>query len=88
MSSILGQLQELKSQDKPLAFNTRKNTCKCLIPVLLGLCRAMGRFSRDPDRHLTQQIFPGNQSSSTPVSQENAGDINPVMRMKGYTNFR
>ena len=44
LASVLAQLHELKRHEGPSPFNTRKSTCKCLVPVLLGTSRAMARW--------------------------------------------
>ncbi|XP_023346695.1 phosphatidylinositol 4-kinase alpha [Eurytemora carolleeae] len=44
MTSIMSTLQEMKKHVTPFPFNTRKTICKSLVPVLLGLARAMARF--------------------------------------------
>ena len=45
LASVLAQLHELKRHEGPSPFNTRKSTCKCLVPVLLGTSRAMARWA-------------------------------------------
>ena len=86
MTNILAQLQEMKKQDKPSPFNTRKATCKCMVPVLLGLCRSMARFSPPSEESLISKIFPLNKPSCK--NNTTSEDTNPDFRMKGYTNFR
>ena len=91
LSSILSQLQQLMKQDKPAAFNTRRWTCKCVIPVLLGLSRAMARFSAPGDEFLISKIFPRGGASGRPDTSHNsgaAGEQQGSEKMKGYTNFR
>jgi len=58
MSCILIQLQEMKKQETPAPFNTRKSTCKCMVPVLLGLCRAIGRFAPTSEPFLLTKLYP------------------------------
>ena len=43
LTNMVAQLQQMKEQDKPSAFTARRWTCKCLLPALLGLTRAMAR---------------------------------------------
>lgn len=89
MGSILAQLQQLKRQDKPSAFTTRKAVCKCLVPVLLGLCRAMARFSPAASGLLTSKIYPDKaRPGARTQGQSGTGDANSDDKMKGYTNFR
>ena len=83
MASVLAQLQELKRHEGPSPFNTRKSTCKCLVPVLLGTARAMGRFSGSED----------GQSSNSLLGKlyPRPGDHGPVAQagpVKGFANFR
>ena len=94
LSNILNQLQQLMKQDKPAAFNTRRSTCKCVVPVLLGLCRAMARFSPPQEEFLISQIFPRggphhhhhHQRQTSRKESEGTGEAQT--KMKGYTNFR
>ena len=82
MASVLAQLQELKRHEGPSPFNTRKSTCKCLVPVLLGTARAMGRFSGSEA---------GGQSSLLGKLYPRPGDHGPVAQagpVKGFANFR
>ena len=83
MASVLAQLQELKRHEGPSPFNTRKSTCKCLVPVLLGTARAMGRFSGGTE---------GGQSSSLLGKlYPRLGDHGPKTQagpVKGFANFR
>ena len=82
MASVLAQLQELKRHEGPSPFNTRKSTCKCLVPVLLGTARAMGRFSGSES---------GGQSSLLGKLYPRPGDHGPVAQagpVKGFANFR
>ena len=84
LTTMIGQLQQMKQQDKPSAFSTRKWTCKCLLPALLGLCRAMARFSPPDGDFLISKIFPcGGGRGGGRAGTEEATD-----KMKGYTNFR
>ena len=82
MASVLAQLQELKRHEGPSPFNTRKSTCKCLVPVLLGTARAMGRFSGSEG---------GQSSSLLGKLYPKPGDHGPVAQagpVKGFANFR
>ena len=82
MASVLAQLQELKRHEGPSPFNTRKSTCKCLVPVLLGTARAMGRFSGSEG---------GQSSSLLGKLYPRPGDHGPVTQggpVKGFANFR
>ena len=82
MASVLAQLQELKRHEGPSPFNTRKSTCKCLVPVLLGTVRAMGRFSGSEG---------GQSSSLLGKLYPKPGDHGPVAQagpVKGFANFR
>ena len=93
LSSLLNQLQQLMKQDKPAAFNTRRWTCKCVVPVLLGLSRAMARFSPPQEEFLISQIFPrGGHHHHQPQNSRKdsvaAGEPQSSEKMKGYTNFR
>merc|ERR1719264_2202090 len=81
MASVLAQLQELKRHEGPSPFNTRKSTCKCLVPVLLGAARAMGRFSGSEG---------GQSSSLLGKLYPRPGDHGPVTQggpVKGFANF-
>ena len=82
LASVLTQLQELKRHEGPSPFNTRKSTCKCLVPVLLGTARAMGRFSG---------VEGGGQSSLLGKLFPKPKDVGPVAQagpVKGFANFR
>ena len=83
MASVLAQLQELKRHEGPSPFNTRKSTCKCLVPVLLGTARAMGRFSGGSEggqsRSLLGKLYP------RPGDHGPKAQAGPV---KGFANFR
>ena len=89
MNNILAKLVDMKRQDKPSPFNTRKATCKSVVPVLLGLARAMARFSTQD--FLISKIYPNSKIPTIPAvstSAASTGETNPEIKMKGYTNFR
>ena len=91
LSSILNQLQQMMKQDKPAAFNTRRWTCKCVVPVLLGLVRAMARFSPAREEFLISKIFPRTSSLQQGSDRRDSavsGQTQSSEKMKGYTNFR
>ena len=92
LSNILNQLQQMTKQDKPAAFNTRRWTCKCVVPVLLGLVRAMARFSPPREEFLISKIFPRGpqhrQHSGSRRDSAVSGEQQSSDKMKGYTNFR
>ena len=50
-------VEESQGQERPLAQNNRLSLCTSTVPVLLGLCRALGRFNGCEDP-LIAHIFP------------------------------
>ena len=90
MSGILAQLQEMKKHEVPSPFNTRKYTCKCMVPVLLGLCRAMGRFAPPSQDFLLCKIYPRSPPGCAGVGRlgPGQGEPDPNEKIKGYSNFR
>ena len=58
-----------------------------MVPVLLGLCRAMSRFSLSSEEFLFARIYPNNKRKTTSLGT-GASDTNTEIKMKGYTNFR
>ena len=60
-----------------------------MVPVLLGLCRAMSRFSLSSEEFLFARIYPNNKRKTTASTQgTGASDTSTEIKMKGYTNFR
>ena len=55
--------------------------CRCIVPVLLGMARAMGR-SGDDEEALISKIFSLEKLSHPDVSQENGEE------KKAFTTFR
>ena len=113
LTSILTRLEELRRQDKPASFNTRKTVCKVRIriicqknatesewrltkntfqssvPVLLGLCRAMSRFSLSSEEFLFARIYPNNKRKQCVSSHgTGASDTDTETKIKGYSNYR
>jgi len=90
MSNILAQLQEMKKHEAPSPFNTRKSTCKCMVPVLLGLCRAMGRFTPPAEDFLLSKLYPRSPPGCMGLSSlgPGQGEPDPNDKIKGYSNFR
>jgi phosphatidylinositol 4-kinase len=78
VAAVLAQLQELKRHEGPSPFNTRKSTCKCLVPVLLGVARAMARFGPPGQGGLTAKLFPRAEGHGLPAEEAD----------KGFANFR
>eukprot|EP00094_Tigriopus_californicus_P003842 TCALIF_03698-PA protein Name:"Similar to PI4KA Phosphatidylinositol 4-kinase alpha (Homo sapiens)" AED:0.07 eAED:0.07 QI:1/0.8/0.75/0.93/0.86/0.93/16/174/2161 len=80
---LCGQLAEARSaSDKPLAHNTRLQLCQSTVPLLFGLCRAVGRFSYGHD-FLTTQLYPPKKQPTLP----RCGGL-PQHRWKTFSNFR
>jgi len=90
MSGILAQLQEMKKHEAPSPFNTRKSTCKCMVPVVLGLCRAMGRFTPPAEDFLLSKLYPRSAPGCMGKSSlgPGQGEPDPDDKIKGYSNFR
>ena len=90
MSGILAQLQEMKKHEAPSPFNTRKATCKCMVPVLLGLSRALGRFSPPAEDFLLNKIYPRSPPGCSGHGSLGPGQGEPDQndKIKGYSNFR
>ena len=66
-----------------------------MVSVLLGLCRAMARFSPASEEFLFSRIHPNNTKKKKTASTSEAGsqgsganEANSDTKMKGYNNFR
>ena len=64
-----------------------------MVPVLLGLCRAMARFSPASEEFLFSRIHPNNTKKKKTASEtggqgSGANEANSDTKMKGYNNFR
>eukprot|EP00095_Tigriopus_kingsejongensis_P007429 maker-scaffold443_size169656-snap-gene-0.12 protein:Tk07429 transcript:maker-scaffold443_size169656-snap-gene-0.12-mRNA-1 annotation:"phosphatidylinositol 4-kinase alpha isoform x1" len=70
------------SSEKPLATNTRLHLCRSTVPLLFGMCRAVGRFSYNAD-HLTCKLFP---PKAHPVAHTRVHTRNAPQ--KTFSNFR
>ena len=67
------KLELLKGQDKDWIL-------KSLLPVTLGLCRALGRYGM-PDDYLITRVFPTEPPPPSPASQM-------VTTKQSFSNFR
>ena len=57
LETLVGMVEESQCQERPLAQNNRLSLCTWTVPILLGLCRALGRFNGCEDP-LISHIFP------------------------------
>ena len=57
LETLVRMVEESQGQERPLAQNNRLSLCTSTVPVLLGLCRALGRFNGCEDP-LIAHIFP------------------------------
>lgn len=81
VSSVLATLQEIKKHEGS-PFNTRKSMCKSVVPVLIGCCRAMGRFARPKDDFLLTKLYPASSAINNVLQTEVKG------KKKSFSNFR
>jgi len=81
VSSVLATLQEIKKHEGS-PFNTRKSMCKSVVPVLIGCCRAMGRFARPKDDFLLTKLYPASSVINNVLQTEVKG------KKKSFSNFR
>lgn len=80
MVSLSNQIT--KFQDSYINSTTKLFLCRTTVPVLIGLARAMGRFSTG-DAPLICQIFP---KPEPPLSQ--AAATNQLAYKRSFSNFR
>ncbi|XP_015519648.1 phosphatidylinositol 4-kinase alpha isoform X1 [Neodiprion lecontei] len=86
---ILGVLTNLirgcKDQDGNRSMQAKLSLCKCLVPILIGLARSMGRFcSSDPP--LLSRIFPRPEPLIPPP--QSFTEKSPLNKKKSFNNFR
>ena len=77
METLVGMVEESQGQERPLAQNNRLSLCTSTVPILLGLCRAMGRFNGCEDP-LISHIFPPKKRRRVTRHPKNADVQNKV----------
>ncbi|XP_012059018.1 PREDICTED: phosphatidylinositol 4-kinase alpha [Atta cephalotes] len=85
LAVLTNLIRGYKDQNSSRGLQAKISLCKCLVPVLIGLARSMGRFAcTDPP--LLCRIFPRRETPSPVGSTENR--LMPDKKQHSFSNFR
>ncbi|CAD6207905.1 GSCOCG00003162001-RA-CDS [Cotesia congregata] len=83
LAALTNLIRGCKDQNGSRGMQAKISLCKCLVPILIGLARAMGRFAC-VDPPLLCRIFPPRGLPVNPSCNESP----PNKRHLSFTNFR